>query len=53
MEYEGDGEYEELRRAMLGFSCISSMIRLQEAVPRCIRFTTHPSAIMGQISMPM
>ena len=31
---------------------ISSM-RERDAVPRWIRFTTQPSAIMGQTSMPM
>ena len=30
-----------------------SLIRRSEALPRCIRFTTHPRAIIGQTSIPM
>ncbi len=32
---------------------INSIIRFQDAVPRCIRFTTQPSAIIGHTSIPM
>ena len=39
--------------AMCGVSSIISSMRASEAVPRCVRFTTQPSAIMGQTSMPM
>ncbi len=39
--------------AMVGCSSRIWLMRPSEAVPRCIRFTTQPSAIMGQTSMPM
>ena len=29
------------------------VVRVSEAAPRCIRFTTQPSAIIGQTSIPM
>ena len=38
---------------MAGRSSRISPIRFSEAVPRCIRFTTQPSAIMGHTSMLM
>src|ERR1017187_7337004 len=39
--------------AMDGCSRRMSLMRARDALPRCIRLTTHPSAIMGHTSMPM
>ena len=39
--------------AIEGFSWKIWLMRASEAPPRCIRFTTHPSAIMGHTRIPM
>ena len=39
--------------AMAGCSFRISLILVNDAPPRCIKFTTQPSAIMGHTSMPM
>jgi hypothetical protein len=38
---------------MEGRSFRTSRMRSNEALPRCIRFTTHPMAIIGHTSIPM
>ena len=38
---------------MVGRSFMIWQIRSNDALPRCIRFTTQPMAIIGQTSMPM
>ena len=38
---------------MVGCSRRISLMRLSDAPPRCIKLTTQPMAIIGQISIPM
>ncbi len=38
---------------MVGRSARIWLMRFKDALPRCIRFTTQPSAIMGHTSIPI